>query len=81
MSNKPNSRGIIQDGRLVSDKTFATRFVSFLKDVQVNDVMSEQELQYFRRIAELLLRHQVSTCTDGDELSYLKRCHPELAYD
>ena len=37
---------IIKDNRIVSDKTFATRFVRFLKDIQVNDPMSEEELYH-----------------------------------
>jgi hypothetical protein len=67
---------IIKDNRIVSDTTFATRFVSFLKDIQVNDQMSYEELEYLRRIAHLLLLHQANTSTDKDENDYLHRCHP-----
>lgn len=67
---------IIKDNRIVSDKTFATRFVSFLKDIQVNDPMSDEELEYLRRVANSLLLHQANTCTDKEELNYLDRCHP-----
>ena len=67
---------IIKSNRIVSDKTFATRFVSFLKDIQVNDPMSEEELGYFRSVAHSLLLHQANTCTEKEELNYLHRCHP-----
>lgn len=67
---------IIKDNRIVSDKTFATRFLDFLKNVKVNDPMSEEELEYLRRVANSLLLHQANTCTDRKELSYLSSCHP-----
>lgn len=67
---------IIKNNRIVSDKTFATRFVSFLKNIQVNDPMGEEELEYLRRVAHSLLLHQSNTSTDKDEKSYLNRCHP-----
>ncbi len=67
---------IIKDNRIVSDITFATRFVGFLKDIQVNDQMGEEELEYLRRVANSLLLHQANTCTEKEELSYLERCHP-----
>lgn len=67
---------IIKDNRIVSDKTFATRFASFLKDIQVNDPMSEEELEYLRRVAHSLLLHQANTSTEKEEKEYLHRCHP-----
>ena len=42
---------IIKDNRMVSDETFATRFVFFLKDIQVNDQMGQEELEYMRAVA------------------------------
>jgi len=68
---------IIRENRIVSDKTFATRLVSFLKDIQVNDPMSEEELEYLRSVAHSLLLYQANTCTDKEELNYLDRCHPD----
>lgn len=67
---------IIEDNRIVSDKTFATRFVSFLKNVEVNDPMSAGELEYMRWVAAALLLHQVNTATEKEEKEYLDRCHP-----
>ncbi len=66
----------IKDNRIVSDKTFATRFVAFLKDVRVSDAMSDDELWYLRNVAEHLLSYQMHTVTDEDEKDYLNRCHP-----
>jgi hypothetical protein len=67
---------IIKDNRIVSDKTFASRFVSFLKDIQVNDPMSEEELEYMRKVANSLLLHQANTATEKEEKEYLARCYP-----
>lgn len=69
--------GIIKDNRIVSDYTFATRLVSFLKDVQVNDPITEEELEYLQKVAHKLLSHQVNSCTDKSEIEYLERCHPK----
>lgn len=69
---------IIIDNRIVSDKTFATRFLGFLKGVQVNDPASYQELGYLRRVAKSLLLHQANTVKETEEKQYLQRCHPEL---
>jgi len=66
---------IIKDGRIVSDKTFATRFVSFLKDIQVNDPINEEELDYMRKVAYSLLLHQANTAAK-EEREYLNMCHP-----
>ena len=68
---------IIIDNRIV-DTTFATRLVSFLKNIQVNDAMGEEELEYLRRVAETLLVHQMNTATDEGEKKYLQNCHPKV---
>lgn len=67
---------IIKDNRIVSDTTFATRFVSFLRDIRVNDQMSEEELGYMRNVAKSLLKHQFDTATAKSEIDYLHMCHP-----
>jgi hypothetical protein len=66
---------IIKDNRIISDATFATRFVSFLKSIQVNDMMGEEEFDYMRIVADSLLNHQINTVIESDEKEYLKRCH------
>jgi hypothetical protein len=67
---------IIRENRIVSDKTFATRLVSFLKDIKVNDQSSQEELEYLRSVSNALLLYQANTCTEREELNYLERCHP-----
>jgi len=67
---------IIRENRIVSDKTFATRLVGFLKDIRVNDQSSQEELEYLRSVSNALLLHQANTCTEKEELNYLERCHP-----
>jgi len=67
----------IIENRIVSNYTFATRLSRFLKDIQVNDPMSEEELEYFQKVAKQLLLHQANTATEKSEIDYLHRCHPE----
>jgi len=67
---------IIKENRIVSDKTFATRLVSFLKDIKVSDPISEEELDYMRRIAHSLLLHQANTATEKEEKEYLHKFNP-----
>ena len=64
---------IIQDNRIVSDYTFATRLRSFLKDITVNDAGSYEELEYFKHVAKELLILQKNTATDRNEIDYLER--------
>lgn len=63
----------IKDNRIVSNKTFALRFRNFIKDVQVNDVASEEEKEYLLNVANQLLKYQIQTVTDESEINYLKR--------
>ena len=72
---KIKNMNIIKENRIVSDRTFATRFLGFLKDIQVNDPMSAEELEYLRRVANSLLVHQKNTCTEKQELDYLNTVH------
>lgn len=69
---------IIINSRLVSDKTFATRFKSFLKDVQVNCFAGQEELEYMKYVADKLLRHQIATATNKLEIEYLDQCHNKI---
>lgn len=64
----------IKDNRIVNDYTFATRFKRFLKGIRVNDMGSEEELEYFKTVAKKLLGYQVVTVEiDSDEFYYLAR--------
>lgn len=67
---------IINNERIVSDITFATRFNNFLSDIVINDAMGEEELEYLRRIAAELLKLQFETAEDESEIKYLRNCHP-----
>ena len=59
----------IKDNRIVSDRTFARRFKSFLKDVEPNCAMGAEELDYLKAVAEELLTYQLHTCPE-EEKSY-----------
>lgn len=76
-----NKQQPILNDRLVSDITFATRLLSFVKDIQVNDPCSADERDYIERVARHLLTHQAETAVDKDELDYLKRIHPEGSFN
>lgn len=62
----------IKDNRIVSSKTFAIRFKSFIKDVQVNDAVSEEEKEYLLNVADQLLKYQIQTVSNEEEINYLK---------
>ena len=62
----------IKDNRIVSDKTFAIRFRNFIKDVQVNDLASDEEKEYLLNVANHLLNYQIQTAINKEEISYLK---------
>ena len=63
----------IKDNRLVSSKTFAIRLKSFIEETNVNDPMSKEEKDYLLWVAEALLKSQIATVTDSEEIDYLKR--------
>lgn len=67
---------IIND-RIVCDKTFAVRFKQFLDWIPQSWVWSqphyEEEFEYMKYVAEVLLKHQIETATDEKEINYLKR--------
>lgn len=63
----------IKDNRLVKDTTFATRFLKFVEDVEVNDACSDDEREAMISYAESLIKYQARTAKDKDEVDYLKR--------
>lgn len=64
----------IKSNRLVSDKTFAVRFRSFVEEVRVKDPISEEEKEYLHHVAERLLKWQTKTVRkDTEEYKYLER--------
>ncbi len=62
----------ILNNRIVSDKTFAKRLVSFLSDIQVADAISYDELEYLKYVAKKLLDYQLATITDENEKKYFE---------
>ena len=63
----------IKNNRIVSSKTFAIRFKHFIEDVKVNDPASEEEKKYLLNVSDQLLKYQLQTVTDEEEINYLKR--------
>lgn len=62
----------IRSNRVVSDKTFAVRLRSFVKDIQTCDAAGEEEKEYILKTAERLLEWQVKTVRkDTTEYDYL----------
>jgi hypothetical protein len=64
----------IIDNRIVKDKTFALRFLSFVVSVEVADACSFEERESMVRYASSLLEYQLKTATDKEEIDYLERC-------
>ena len=67
----------IKNNRLVSGKTFAVRFKQFLEWIPKNWWMSQphyyEEYEYMLHIANSLLKYQIETAKDEEEIDYLKR--------
>ena len=67
----------IKDNRIVDSFTFAVRFKQFLDWIPENFYMSGphilEEYEYMKDIADSLLKYQIQTVTDGEEINYLKR--------
>lgn len=60
----------IIDNRIVNDKTFAIRLYNFLRQVEVNDLASDEEQNYLLGVATKLLEYQVKTVTSKEEKQY-----------
>jgi hypothetical protein len=71
IKSKIKPENLIKDNRIISDKTFATRFKSFLQNIIVNDAASDEELEYLKMIADKLLQFQIYSATEDDEVNYL----------
>lgn len=63
----------IIDNRIVNDTTFAVRLKSFIDRVDVCDCMGEEEKEYIQKVAAKLIKYQVETVENQDEINYLKR--------
>ena len=67
----------IIDNRLVSSYTFAVRFKQFLDWIPKNWVLSQphyyEEYEYMKNVADRLIKYQIETVTNENEINYLKR--------
>jgi hypothetical protein len=67
----------IKNNRIVDSYTFAVRFKQFLDWIPREFYMSGphilEEYEYMRHIADRLLKYQIQTATDENEIDYLKR--------
>jgi len=57
----------IRDNRIVSDRTFAYRLKSHLKDVRAECQMGQEELDYLSGVADRLLEYQKQTMPDDEK--------------
>lgn len=64
----------------VDDITFPTRFLSFMKDVEVNDCAGFEEREYLGTMARRLLDLQRASATDPREINYLKITSKDAYY-
>jgi hypothetical protein len=65
----------IKDNRLVKDKTFALRLLTFALDTNCSDACSEDEKESMISYSTSLLRYQIETATEIHEITYLERCN------
>ena len=65
----------IKDNRIVNDKTFALRLLGFALDTNCADACSEDEKESMISYSTTLLKYQIQTATDKEEIDYLERCN------
>lgn len=67
----------IKNNRVVNSKTFAIRLKQFLEwipgDFRFSGPHIAEEFDYLNNVANQLLKYQIQTATDEEEISYLKR--------
>ena len=67
----------IKEGRIVESMTFAIRFKQFLewspKEFYMSGPQILEEYEYMKYVADSLLKYQIQTATDEEEINYLKR--------
>jgi hypothetical protein len=64
----------IIDNRIIKDKTFALRLLNFAMDTNTSDACVEDEKISMISYSVTLLKYQIETATDKEELDYLVRC-------
>lgn len=65
----------INDNRIVKDKTFALRLLGFALDTNCADACGEDEKESMVSYSTSLLKYQIETATEQDEIDYLERCN------
>ena len=65
----------IKKNRIVQDHTFALRLLNFALDTQCNDACSEDEKESMVSYSIELLRYQIQTASNKNEIDYLDRCN------
>ena len=65
----------IKDNRIVKDKTFALRLLCFALSSSCTDACSEDEKESMISYSTSLLKYQIDTATEQDEIDYLERCN------
>lgn len=72
----------IINNRIVSSKTFAVRFKRFLEWIPEDWINSQphyyEEYEYMKSVANQLLKYQIQTVTDKEEIDYLTRLSYEI---
>ena len=67
----------IKDNRIVDSYTFAIRFKQFLDWIPKEFYMSGphilEEYEYMQAVSDDLLKYQIQTASDEEEINYLKR--------
>lgn len=67
----------IKENRIISSYTFAVRFKQFLEWIPKSWWMSQphyyDEFEYMMNVANQLLKYQIQTVTEQEEINYLKR--------
>tara|TARA_R110000796_G_scaffold195099_1_gene311583 strand:+ start:274 stop:528 length:255 start_codon:yes stop_codon:yes gene_type:complete len=64
----------IKDNRIVKDKTFALRLLGFALETNCADACSEDEKESMISYSTGLLKYQIDTAIEEDEINYLNRC-------
>lgn len=65
----------IKDNRIVKDKTFALRLLGFALHTDWNDPCMEEEKESMISYSTSLLKYQIETATEKEEIDYLERCN------
>lgn len=75
---------IIKNNRMVSDHTFAVRFLSYLMNNYNGGIfghpMDEEEYEYMVETAINLLKYQVETCPDSERWYFENLCKGYKSY-